>query len=85
MALDQADPASNWEDKDSDSALHLEPGTDWSFVVKGDPLWDSDQDSFKSQCKDPPEIEELRLAAASGELAAVQRIFTSQWSDKAEN
>ena len=87
MALDQVDSASNSEDKDpsdSDSALLFEPGTEWSFVVKGDPLWDSDPDNFKSQCKDPPEIEELRVAAASGELAAVRRTFTSQWLVKAE-
>lgn len=87
MALVQVDSASNWEDKDpsdSDSALLFEPGTEWSFVVEGDPLWDSDPDNFKSQSKDPPEIKELRAAAASGELAAVQRTFTSQWLDKAE-
>ena len=87
MALDQVETALDWEDEDpsdSDSALLFEPDTEWSFVVKGDPLWDSNQDNYNSQSKDPPEIEELRVAAASGELAAVQRIFSSQWLDKAE-
>ncbi len=87
MALHQIDPAPSWEDEDpndSDRTLLWEPSPGWSFVVEGDPLWDSDQDNFKSQWKDPPEIEQLRLAAASGELAAVQRIFTSQWVDKVE-
>lgn len=53
-------------------------------IQKGDPLWDSDSENFKSEYEAQPEIEELREAAASGELDAVQSVCTSQWLEKPE-
>ena len=86
MVLHQVKPVSIREDKDPEDdgigAFLFEPDPEW--IYNPDPLWDIDQERFESQHKAPPEIEELRLAAASRDLAAVQKVFTSQWFEKPE-
>ncbi|KAL9124008.1 MAG: hypothetical protein Q9217_006618 [Psora testacea] len=87
MALDQVKSASNFGDRDLGDdigRLLFEPDPDWSFVVKGDRLWDSDPENFTSPCEPRPEIEELRAAVASRDPAAVRRVYTSQWLEKPE-
>lgn len=87
MALDQVKSSSNLGDRDlsdDDGLLLFDPDPDWTFVVKGDPLWDSDPEDSKSPYEPRPEIEELRLAVGSRDLAAVQKVFTSQWLEKPE-
>ena len=87
MALHQVKPASVGRDKDSDDgigAVLFEPDPNWIFVAKGDPLWDSDLENSQPRLENSPQGEHVRLAVASRDLAAVQRVFTSQWSEKPE-
>lgn len=88
MALDHVNAALNMGEtdlSDADDVLSFEPDPDWSFVTKDDPLWDSDPENFKSRYEAPPEVEKLRMAAASQDFASVQRVFTSQWLEKPGN
>ena len=87
MALGHDITTMNFADRavgDDDGPLLFGPSTEWSLVMKDDPGWNFDeaQHNHPSQYVAPPEIEELRIAAASGDFVAVQRTFTAQWLNK---
>ena len=87
MTLHQVKPISIGRDNDPDDGIGtflFEPDPNWTPVANGDPLWDPDLERIQPRLKHPPQSEQLRQAVVSRDLAAVQRVFTSQWLEKAE-